>query len=341
MFWVQRRHGSTLPVDETWFVPVPGGWEIALHHILPQGTPRTIPVVLAHGLVMNRRCFDATPDTSLARYLAARGHDVWIPEYRGGGDSRFVGASGQSRWRFDFDTLVSEDMPAILAAVCSRSGSTQVSWVGHSMGGLLAYAYASLRGCDQLHRLITLGSPASFPSGGVMWVPALGRHALSRLSLFHTDWWTLLGLPLMMLSQRWMKVFVNPAVATPGEILALMAGGVQRTSTPLLLQFEGWQRSGHLTRSDGNGSWDEAPASLTVPFLAIAGRSDRLAPPRAVASAWHQATLAPRALRVFGDAPGEPSFGHLDLIHSAAARIYVFPEIAAWLEADAPGEVPS
>lgn len=94
------------------------------------------PVILAHGLGTNYSEWDL-PSKSFARYLADRGYDVWLPNYRSSGTGQYesdpaIGAS--------FDEIAIHDVEAIVARVEAETGAKPF-WVGHSLGGMIAYAW--------------------------------------------------------------------------------------------------------------------------------------------------------------------------------------------------------
>src|SRR5438105_2216446 len=117
-------------------------WTLALHRYrLPALQPeRRTPVLLCHGLGSNRHSFDAPQGPSLARYLANLGYDVWSLELRGAGSSKRPGLFNALRWEWTFEHYVRFDAPAAVALVCDATGSAGVHWVGHSLGGMVAYA---------------------------------------------------------------------------------------------------------------------------------------------------------------------------------------------------------
>ncbi len=94
------------------------------------------PVILAHGLGANYSEWDL-PSKSFARYLADRGYDVWLANYRNSGTGQYesdpaIGAS--------FDEIAIFDVEAIVARVEAETGARPF-WVGHSLGGMIAYAW--------------------------------------------------------------------------------------------------------------------------------------------------------------------------------------------------------
>ena len=99
------------------------------------------PVVLMHGIVQNNHCWDLPYDGhSLAVYLADRGYDVWVANFRGHGPEPYHSELPAVGWRWTIDDLGIYDVPAIVDQVIQTTGQRPF-WIGHSMGGMAAYIY--------------------------------------------------------------------------------------------------------------------------------------------------------------------------------------------------------
>lgn len=332
---LHASYSDELPVDEVHHVPAGGGWEVALHRVRPApGTkPRGTPVLLAHGIAMCRRFWHMTEDTSLARYLSRRGHDVWIAEYRGYAASRHTG-EGDRPWDFALDHHILEDAPALIDHVRAQTGVDKVHWVGHSMGGIILYGYVQAFGTGKLSRVITIGSPSRMKRVASDLRAGVARKLLPRGKRFPLYGLTRLGLPFCVyLKQPLLRPFCNPSITRLREIAQLFTHGVQDLSCRALRQFARWQATGIMELEDGSGRIEDAPRAIDVPFLLLAGSGDRLVPPRAALPAYELAVSQEKERRVFG-AVGDPAppLGHLDLITSDNGRKWVFPVIAEWLE---------
>ncbi|MEK7485500.1 MAG: alpha/beta fold hydrolase [Planctomycetota bacterium] len=99
------------------------------------------PIILQHGLAQNLYVWDLpVSGQSLAVYLAERGFDVWIPSLRGGGQGEYTSEDVGGAWDWSIDDFAIFDVPAIISKVSDSTGKKPF-WVGHSMGGMIAYAY--------------------------------------------------------------------------------------------------------------------------------------------------------------------------------------------------------
>lgn len=159
------------------------------HHIVEWGAgPRV--VVLLHGYLDQAISFDA-----IARRLAERGLRVLAPDFRGHGETDWVGAGGY--YHFPDYTL---DLEGWLGAM----GVDAFDLVGHSMGGTVATMFAGIRP-KRVRTLVSIEglgpmeSPAAdAPSRFVRWFEGVERvrrrqskpiashaEALERLRVMH------------------------------------------------------------------------------------------------------------------------------------------------------------
>jgi len=306
----------TLPwqPDEVYRPRTADGATIALGRYHPRGRRRFVePVVLAHGLGANRFDLDFDERYSLARYLARRGFEAWVLELRGRGHAGFHGRATS------FDDQAEHDVTAALTAIGSR-----VLWVGHSKGGLAAYAHLAKHPLAPIAAIVTLGSPVTFPYARGLKVFASIASPLFALPVIPlrlaTRVATLTGLPPEPIG----SYLVNPKNLEPRvvrqaiyNVSADVFGGVAR-------QFARWASHG---RFDSNEGFDyfEGMRAIRAPVLLIGGTEDKLAPLEGVLA----------AKRVLGGPVHEHvarGYGHGDLTVGLNAPEQVFPEVAAFLE---------
>ncbi|MFO0598181.1 MAG: alpha/beta fold hydrolase [Myxococcaceae bacterium] len=308
--------------DQLYRVPTADGSAIALGRYHPRG-PRRFeePVLLAHSLGTNRFNLDFDETYSLARFLARRGFEAWVLEVRGHG-------LGGSALGATFDTEVEHDVTAALTAILS-TGAQSVSWVGHSRGGLLAYAHLAKNPTAPISAIATLGSPLSFDAqpGVVRFLAAVEptlQLPLLPLSLGGKAW--PLGLPPDPVGKYLLNAeHVDPVVVRQAIqfVAADIAGGVAR-------QFARWVRHGTFD-SESGFDYRAGMKAVRTPVLAIAGARDFLVPPSA-SHLVQNLTSGPVETVLAGKAGGfSVDFGHGDLALGRTAPTELFPRIAEFL----------
>ena len=96
------------------------------------------PVFMLHSIAHDSATFLADDETGLACYLARQGYDVFVADLRGKGQS-WPRVNSDSR--FGLHQAITEDMPALLETVASKSGAAPQLWVGHGWGSVLMCSY--------------------------------------------------------------------------------------------------------------------------------------------------------------------------------------------------------
>ncbi len=318
----------TLPFlpDELYRVPTADGAAIALGRYHPRG-PRRFeePVVLCHGLGANRFALDFDERYSLARHLARNGFETWVLELRGRG---LAGPPLDA----SFDDQAQHDVGAALRAVVS-TGAKEVTWVGHSKGGLLLYAHLAHHPQAKVRAGVAIASPVTFEghAGLQQFVKTvaraleLGSLPLGQLSR-SVAWFGLPPAPIgpyLLHADNTDLEVIRKAIA---NVAADVPGGVTR-------QFAQWIRTGRFDSADGKIDYRANLGSLKLPMLLIAGTRDLLAPSRAVFAA--QALLGgPTTTLLAGKAEGfRNDYGHGDLVLGRHAPDELFPRIEAFLAA--------
>ncbi len=324
--------GATPPVLER--ATTDDGWSLALHRYpIPPGLPpRRRPVVLCHGLANNRTTLDLIAGGSLARAIADAGFDVWVVELRGHGDSR-RGPPGSSPSRRTFDDHVRRDLPALLRRVRDRTGGAGVSWVGHSLGGMVAYAHLG-RGGDGIDRLVAIASPGDMRRRGLVGAGA----SLSACVLpFPQVYLRTFGGAQAALCGGYDPLQLNRSFfrkenLSLEERRLLRATALENVSRGELRQLRRWSNERTFDSLDGVDDYAASLSRIAVPALLVSGSRDAIAPPDTVEFVHARLGSADRTHRVFGRASGDPhDWGHVDLVAGARAAREVFPGIVDWL----------
>lgn len=332
-FWV-RWFGLDRSGDEVHFATTEDGWRIAVHHYRPARRRYAEPVFLCPGMGANRYNYDLLEERSLVRTLCTRGFDVWLCELRATGMSSRPRFRNKYSWRFDFDHYLQLDIPAALALVRRRTGSDRVLWVGHSMGGMLGYAWLGLRGDHGVAGLVTISSPVHLRASKLIgklkpliWPMALGRVVLWRP--FARFFAPFMGYPPGIMT----RVTTMPGAAEGRVLRRCLVNLVENTTGAVLRQFISWARRDEFDARDRHESYLANMARIEEPVLILAADRDFVAPPDAVTPAYQLIGSADKQLRVFGtDRGDDDDYGHGDLLLGRHAPDVVFPEIADWLQ---------
>ena len=319
------------------------GWPLTVEHFPPSATAavmRKRPVILCHGILANRRFFELEGESSLPAVLARAGFDVWLVDLRGrhdGGAPPAPAGGLFGKYDYDVDTFMRDDMDALLAYVIARTGAPDVAWVGHSLGGMIAYARLGTMGDPRIGALVTVGSPGLFaPASHHM----LRLYELSRALSFlptlpvESAAWIdgELGLPLApgLLTDT----IFQPENIPRATYRTLEEVAVNDPSLPELRQLVRGMRGGDYVSADGRVSYTAALSAIRTPSLVIVGRADELADPLVGRAVFERLGSSDKELVIAGKADGfGVDFGHVDLLVGPAARREVYPRIVRWLEA--------
>lgn len=304
------------------------GWELDVRRVPPSAGPhKQRPVVLVHGIVTNGRNFDFDAETSLARALSARGFDVWIASLRGAGPSEHRSDD------FTFDDHAALDAPAIVSYVSEKTGHPEIDWVGHSMGGLVLYAYLS-RGGTGIGRAVTLGSPVAFGwTGRLEEIVASGGKYSSRIRLPVVA----LAHSTMPLHGEWdgpaELLLMSRELTTAARWREFIAVGVDDPPKGLMTQMVEWGERRQFASLDHETNYLEGLRNVRVPMLVVAGKVDAIAPPWNVRPAFERLGASEKRWLELGEANGMAGdYNHMDMLLSVHAQKDLYPRIAAWLD---------
>jgi len=270
--------------------------------------------------------------------LASEGFLVYVVELRGSGLSRRNSCleTGRKERReasgeVGFDAHLDQDLPAILNKIQAEHGGKRVQWVGHSMGGMLAYAMSGTPQEERLSRLVAVASPVHFRSHNhrLMRLPAqMIRYFPRGLRLQPI---LRMIAPLAGVFGAWpATVAVNAKNMEGAAIRRVVFNLLGDLSRGHLLAIARFISNEKLCGPLGE-DYTERMAKGKVPALLISGAVDGLAPPNSVEAA---ATLmGSRArYRCAGTADGfRVDYGHGDILLGKTAVEEIFPIIADFL----------
>ena len=330
------------------YVETEDGWRLGIRHIHPsQPDPSKLPVVLCHGLGLNATFWTITDD-HLAQQLADRGYEVFLPDMRGSGASRKVGMVGRVNsvirqtpmleigdgdWTVDDE--VRYDVPAILAFVRERTGRERVNWVGHSLGGMLMFAFLETSPeAWRVANFVGMGSTiiqANYPQTrmlranrglrGLMRVISTGR--IARPMMFAR-------IPGLEKVDRFYYTNENVDARTVGRFYGYTLENPGRNA---LAQLDPYLEFGRFLSADRSIDYTDRLGEVTTPVLLVAGDGDMMSDIPSTEMT-HEAIASPdKTLMRFGRREGHAhDYGHCDLVWSRHAPREIFPSVIDWLD---------
>lgn len=318
------------------------GWELELVRYAAQGDRRGRPVLLCHGINANGRNMDLDARHSMARWFAAQGRDAWTVSLRPTG--RFLGADGGvlPKPGYDFDALAERDLAAAVAHVRKTSGVPAIDYVGHSLGGMIFYAYLA-GGGEGIAAGVVLGSPVRLDFGGAadLLLPQVAG-MLDRGWILPMAGPASLTIPMEGLMEGGFaeRLLYNPANTSPATFQRLMATGMADVSVGLLQQLAELFRTGRFQSATGTKDYRQLLGQVRTPILVVAGKGDRFATAPAV-KAGYQALGGPKEWRLVGVETGaKADYAHMDLVIGDRAAQEVWPLTLDFLDRHAVNQSP-
>jgi pimeloyl-ACP methyl ester carboxylesterase len=323
--------------DEIHFVQAADGARLALHRYRPPAPLYREPVILCHGLAMNRFLFDFGGDPSLARFLRDHGFDVWVVEYRGAGMSSSPRLFDGRKMNWTLDDIVHRDVTAFVNAVSRAAGGAPVHWIGHSTGGVVILCHLGLYPHVPVASVVALGTPAQFDRlKGFAWLHP-GRFLLQRFRVLRIELLSQLVAAGWLTFRLWpvrtiLRALMNPANVSRRLLRCALVNLLTNPLCPLVLQYSAWMRTGRALSVDGTVDYFEGLGRIHTPVLLLCGAADPAAPPAAARWLYDRLAGQPRQLLIASRDNGtRQDYGHGDLLLGRHAVEEVFPLVRRWL----------
>jgi pimeloyl-ACP methyl ester carboxylesterase len=320
-FWTRRLAAPTSE-DEVIWATTRDGWRLALGYRRPRTSEeargRRPPVLLVHGIAMNRQAFDfGVVRYSVSAFLARAGFACYALDLRGHGGSR---SGPTARW--NLDTYLSEDLPAALDAIRAHSGEPDVLYVGHSQGGLLGMAACVLYP-ERIRAIVALAAPAHFDVQERLRALVKLRHVpvggflrlVARLVAPFSGYWH----PAIMEIAIHMRNVERPVYRR------MLSNAIENLHPGVLDQFAAFVREDAFRSMDGAVDYRALLPRAKQPALFVSAEKDGLAPPAVVEAAFRR-WGGPKRYWSCGN-----EYGHGDVLVGRGAPDVVFPMIRDFL----------
>ena len=289
------------------------------------------PVLLVHGANANQNSFTAPDGVNLVAFLVERGYDCWTVDLRGSRSS--IPPFERNRSDVSTDDFLNDDIPTAIQYMQQETGYARIHYIGHSLGGMLLYAYALRYGTDSIASAVTLGSPLGFegdtiarrsPAGvrlvnlfpalsGAMVRGAVPIVSLLRISTpaFPTN---MNNVAKTMGSGHFYRMLEDPL---PGVLSDLS----RWVNTP------GWRMDG------GDLNVLDGLKDLDLPLFAIYAAKDPFVDPKHAQKFFAELSTGDKRMLLCSKENGfKNDYGHCDLVFAHEGPREIYGPIARWLE---------
>lgn len=274
---------------------------IALSHVRHKDTPlrRLPPLILAHGVFVNRNIWLSARGKGMAAWLARLGLDVWLLEVREHGRA-FI--CGPRRSKVGFDDLVDQDVRVAIETVRELTGAKRLFWVGHSHGGILIDAFLGKyhEANPMLAGIVTLGTQTT------------GQNKTWRQR------GRLISIP----------VIVSMLGYFPSRRLRL---GPEDEFGRVMMEWFWWNWRQKWINNEFD--YQSSLRNITAPLLCLVGVSDDMANPEGCERIFNRVGSSDKTFRVLGRRySNRADYDHSSIIIGPDAEREVWPMIVQWIE---------
>lgn len=335
------------------FATTEDGWKLGIRRVRPAvPDPGKLPIVLCHGLGLNGTFWTIT-DSHLPEQLASRGYDVFICDFRGSGASQKSGPIGKINaglrqtpfleigegW-WTVDDLVRYDVPAILEFVKNETGRDRVNWVGHSLGGMLMFAYLETSPeAWKIANFVGMGSTviqAKYPQLAML---NANRGLRMMLSVISTG---RIARPMMWYRPEFLAkidgFYFTAANVDKKTIDRFYGYTLENPGKGALKQLDPYLDKGQFLSADRRFDYSKNLNRIATPLLMTAGEGDVMSDIASTQMTFDAVSSPDKTLMRFGRREGHvDDYGHCDLVWSRYAPVEVFPAVIEWLDRRQPG----
>ncbi|GBD35974.1 Putative aminoacrylate hydrolase RutD [bacterium HR36] len=350
---------------ELYTVRTADGWTLVAHRYRPRSTSAksSDPVILCHGLGYNALFWDLEWHCSFAQYLAQRGYDVWAVSLRG------AGLSQKWVWKLDtaptlligdlvrratnnriaptgfatvdpkyanwtLDDHITYDVAAFVYLVQHHTQAKEVTWIGHSMGGIIALGHLARYKNPGIARLVTVGSQMTMPPGQlpIQFITEMlhlrERELVGKITPEQVSQEVKTSVENMFFNENNTHPKVYQALTTWAK--EVPAVGVLRQYLVLAKEHELWDQKKHF-------NYAKALAQVQVPVLITCGAADQLAPPEVQQYLYKNVGSKQKTLLIFGRQQGfSVDAGHNDALVGLKSRKEIYPVLERWIRTGKP-----
>ena len=310
------------------------GWQLVLHrfHVPSRVDRARRPVVIFPGYAMNSFIFGYHPrGSSLAEYLALRGHEVWCADLRAQGESRWRGAHQQRCRTFGLLDVGLVDVAAAIDGVLDQTilSAESVDALGCSLGATYLFMQAAWGTRPRIARIVNLGGPMRWTdTPGIARVFARIPRCVHRIPLRGTRRLARRALPIAARIPGLLHVYLHPAICDLSNPEAL-SQTVEDPVPSVNAEISKWIRERDLIYTDRGWNLTQDLRVVRTPLLTIVANADGIVPEPTVRSA--DLAIGSDVKSVLTAGSHAHPMAHADLFISDFAESEVFSPLADWL----------
>ncbi|MCB1137950.1 MAG: alpha/beta fold hydrolase [Leptospiraceae bacterium] len=327
-----KLYGAEDIADALFFARTEDGWNIPLHFHRPDyPKPGAYPVIFCHGIAVNKFGVDMDRRHSLAFYLKQRGYPVFVMGMRGTGKAHRPGS--QKSPRFTFDDIVEYDVPAAIRRVRELTGAPKVTWIGHSMGAMVASGFLGrkLPESENVACLVSIGSPGRLDHVNGRFWSTLSKYPWLQGALDLKLGANVIAPVSGRVTTPVERFIYSPENVSSQTVRKLLNNAIENINPGVASQMLEWIQKGTETTEDGSYSYRNGFSNIKVPTLYIAGEGDLVAPPRTVIHSYRLNSSRHKDIIILSREDYSSDYCHIGLVLGEEAPEEIFPEVHEWL----------
>jgi len=305
------------------------GWELSLERLINRERfDKTLsPALFIPGYGMNAFIFNYHPNgKSLAQYVADRGFEVWMINFRQMGKSRCYEPSREEE--YSLLDIARHDLRATVKFIKENTSSTKrdIHFLSCSLGASIGFIYFAFFGEKDIRSFTNLGGP-------LRWIKI---HPVIRAAFYSS---TIMKNIKFYKSRELAKMFLPLVAKTPLLSIYLhsehidMSKAAEFTKTVedpnrfINAEISVWMKNRDLLFEDKNIT--EEFSKFTKPLLCLIANSDGIVPPETVRFPLTIAKSNIKEELIVGNE--SIRFAHADLYISKYAQAMFFEPFSDWL----------